>query len=33
LLVAAGNRLTEIMIKRLNNYSTFDGVKEPIYVQ
>jgi response regulator RpfG family c-di-GMP phosphodiesterase len=33
LLVAAGNRLTEIMIRRLNNYSDFDRVKEPIYVQ
>lgn len=33
LLVAAGNRLTEIMINRLNNYSTFDSIKEPIYVQ
>jgi response regulator RpfG family c-di-GMP phosphodiesterase len=33
LLVAAGNRLTEIMISRLNNYSNYDGIKEPIYVQ
>lgn len=33
LLVAAGNRLSEIMINRLNNYSTFDTIKEPIYVQ
>jgi len=33
LLVAAGNRLTEIMISRLNNYSNFDSIKEPIYVQ
>ncbi len=33
LLVAAGNRLTEIMINRLNNYSTFDTIKEPVYVQ
>ncbi len=33
LLVAAGNRLTEIMISRLNNYSNFDNIKEPIYVQ
>ncbi len=33
LLVAAGNRLTEIMISRLNNYANFDSIKEPIYVQ
>jgi response regulator RpfG family c-di-GMP phosphodiesterase len=33
LLVAAGNRLTEIMISRLNNYAKFDNIKEPIYVQ
>ena len=33
LLVAAGNRLTEIMISRLNNYANYDGIKEPIYVQ
>lgn len=33
LLVAAGNRLTEIMVNRLRNYSTFDTIKEPIYVQ
>lgn len=33
LLVAAGNRLTEIMISRLNNYANFDTVKEPIYMQ
>ena len=33
LLVAAGNRLTEIMISRLNNYAVFDTIKEPIYVQ
>lgn len=33
LLVAAGNRLTELMIKRLNNYSNFDTIKEPVYVQ
>lgn len=33
LLVAAGNRLTEIMISRLNNYANFDHIKEPIYVQ
>ncbi|MFT3780840.1 MAG: response regulator [Nibricoccus sp.] len=33
LLVAAGNKLSEIMINRLNNYSTFDTIKEPIYVQ
>ena len=33
LLVAAGNRLTEIMISRLNNYANYDSIKEPIYVQ
>ena len=33
LLVAAGNRLTEVMISRLHNYSNDDGIKEPIYVQ
>jgi hypothetical protein len=33
LLVAAGNRLTEIMISRLNNYANYDSTKEPIYVQ
>ncbi|MBK9992098.1 MAG: response regulator [Verrucomicrobia bacterium] len=33
LLIAAGNRLTEIMISRLNNYANFDPIKEPIYVQ
>jgi len=33
LLVAAGNRLTEIMISRLNNYANFDTIKEPIYMQ
>lgn len=33
LLVSAGNRLSEIMINRLNNYSNFDTIKEPVYVQ
>jgi response regulator RpfG family c-di-GMP phosphodiesterase len=33
LLVAAGNRLSEIMISRLNNYANFEIIKEPIYVQ
>ncbi|WP_404421577.1 HD domain-containing phosphohydrolase [Nibricoccus sp. IMCC34717] len=33
LLVSAGNSLTEIMINRLRNYSSFGEIKEPIYVQ
>jgi response regulator RpfG family c-di-GMP phosphodiesterase len=33
LLVSAGNRLTEIMVSRLNNYANFEPIKEPIYVQ
>lgn len=33
LLVSAGNRMTETMINRLKNYSEFDGVREPIFVQ
>jgi len=33
LLIAAGNRLTDVMIQRLNNYVNSEGVKWPIYVQ
>jgi hypothetical protein len=33
LLIAAGNHLTDVMIKRLLNNSASDRVKEPIYVQ
>jgi response regulator RpfG family c-di-GMP phosphodiesterase len=33
LLVSSGNRLTSLMIRRLKNYSEFDRIKEPIYVQ
>lgn len=33
LLMAAGNRLTEFMISRLNSYANFEPIKEPIYVQ
>ncbi|PTY05725.1 hypothetical protein DB347_15285 [Opitutaceae bacterium EW11] len=33
LLVSAGNRLPESLIKRLRNYAGFHDVKEPIYVQ
>lgn len=33
LLVSAGNRVSDTMINRLKNYSEFDGVREPIFVQ
>ncbi|PTY07157.1 hypothetical protein DB347_07545 [Opitutaceae bacterium EW11] len=33
LLVSAGNRLADTLIKRLKNYAGFHDVKEPLYVQ